>query len=67
MYHVNPETSIDACMRLMTSRHVRHLPVVAREGVVGMISMGDLLDWMINSYEQTIHHLENYIMGTYPA
>ena len=67
VYYVNPETSIAACMRLMTSHHVRHLPVVAGDGVVGMISMGDLLGWIINSHEQTIHHLENYIKGTYPA
>jgi CBS domain-containing protein len=67
VYYVNPETSVDECMRLMTSHHVRHLPVVAGEGVVGMISMGDLLNWIINSHEQTIHHLESYINGAYPA
>ncbi len=67
VYYVNPETSIDQCMRLMTSHHVRHLPVVAGERVTGMISMGDLVNWIIHSHEQTIHHLESYINGTYPA
>ena len=67
VYYVNPETSIDECMRLMTSHHVRHLPVLAGERVTGMISMDDLVNWIINSHEQTIHHLEGYINGTYPA
>ena len=65
--YVNPETNIDECMRLMTSRLVRHLPVLEGESVVGMISMGDLVNWTINSHEQTIHQLESYINGTYPA
>jgi CBS domain-containing protein len=45
VYYVNPETSIEECMRLMTAHHVRHLPVVAGERVVGMISIGDLVNW----------------------
>ena len=65
--YVTPETNIDECMRLMTSRLVRHLPVLEGENVVGMISMRDLMKWIINSHEQTIHQLENYISGTYPA
>ena len=67
VFYVNPETSIDECMRLMTSRLVRHLPVLEGESVVGMISMGDLVNWIINSHEQTIHQLESYIGGTYPV
>lgn len=67
VFYVNPETSIDECMRLMTSRLVRHLPVLEGESVVGMISMGDLVHWIINSHEQTIHQLESYIGGTYPV
>ena len=65
--YVNPETCIDECMRTMTSHLVRHLPVVEGESVVGMISMGDLVSWIINSHEQTIHQLHSYISGTYPA
>ena len=65
--YVNPETSIDECMRIMTSHLVRHLPVVEGESVVGMLSMGDLVNWIINSHEKTIHQLEGYIGGTYPG
>jgi CBS domain-containing protein len=67
VFYVHPETSIEECMCLMTSRLVRHLPVLEGEKVVGMISMGDLMKWIINSHEQTIHQLENYIAGTYPG
>ena len=65
--YVNPDTSIDECMRLMTSRRVRHLPVLEGKTVIGMVSMGDLLKWIIDSHEQTIHHLESYIVGRYPG
>ena len=64
---VTPNQSIDECMRLMTSRRVRHLPVLEGENVVGIVSMGDLVNWIIASHEQTIQHLQNYIAGTYPG
>jgi CBS domain-containing protein len=64
---VTPSQSIDDCMRLMTSRRVRHLPVLEGENVVGIVSMGDLVNWIIASHEQTIQHLQNYIAGAYPG
>jgi CBS domain-containing protein len=64
---VRPSQSIDDCMRLMTSRRVRHLPVLEGENVVGIVSMGDLVSWIIASHEQTIQHLQNYIAGSYPG
>jgi CBS domain-containing protein len=64
---VTPEHTIDDCMRLMTTRRIRHLPVLEGESVVGMLSIGDLVSWIISSYEHTIHHLQSYINGSYPA
>jgi CBS domain-containing protein len=64
---IAPDQSIDECLRIMSNRHVRHLPVLDGERVVGMISMGDLVNWMIQSHEQTIHQLQSYIKGDYPA
>ncbi len=65
--YVKPQQSVDECMRLMTSRRVRHLPVLQGENVVGVVSIGDLLNWVITSHEQTIHHLQSYIRGDYPT
>jgi len=67
VFYVAPETTIDESMRVMASHQVRHLPVLEDDRVVGMVSMGDLVKWIISSREQTILQLENYIGGTYPA
>ena len=65
--YVTPEKTIDHCMRLMTGRRVRHLPVLEGDNVIGMVSIGDLVNWIISSQEHTIHHLHNYIAGNYPV
>jgi CBS domain-containing protein len=59
--------NVDECMRLMVENRVRHLPVVDREAVVGVISIGDLVNWTIRRQEEEIHHLHHYIAGSYPA
>ncbi len=61
---IRPEQSIDECMALMTSKHVRHLPVLDHEKLLGMISIGDVVKAIIAEHEFTIKQLENYITGT---
>lgn len=65
--YVTPEQSVSECMRLMSSRRVRHLPVMEGDKVTGMVSIGDLVNFVITSQDQTIKHLTGYIMGTYPG
>jgi len=64
---VTPEKTVADSMRLMTNRRVRHLPVLEGDTVIGMLSIGDLVNWVITSQQQTIRHLHNYIAGNYPA
>lgn len=58
---VNPDASVQDCMRLMTERRVRHLPVVSAGRVVGVISIGDLVKQVIEDQRHTIEQLEDYI------
>jgi CBS domain-containing protein len=62
---VQPDTSIADCMRLMSEHHIRHLPVLAEGKMAGIISVGDLVDWIISAQSATIEQLHGYITGRY--
>ena len=64
---VEPQSTIEECMRLMTEHRIRHLPVLDGETVVGIISIGDLVNWIISAQDMAISQMEDYICGKYPG
>ena len=60
---VTADDSVEECMRLMTEHRVRHLPVVEGANVVGIVSIGDLVNWIISTQSAAIEQMEQYIAG----
>jgi CBS domain-containing protein len=61
---VTPDTSIDECMRLMTGKLIRHLPVVEEDRLLGIISIGDVVKYIIDEQKFIIENMEHYITGS---
>jgi len=61
---ISPKHTVGECMRIMSKNRIRHLPVLDNGRVMGIITIGDLVNWIITEQEKTIQHLESYISGT---
>lgn len=64
MYTVTTDTSVEQCMALMEAHHIRHLPVVENDQLVGMVSIRDVMSAVLENRESEIKGLENYILAS---
>ena len=59
--------SVEACLEIMTKNHVRHLPVMDGDSLTGLVSIGDLVNWIILAQSNAIEDLHRFVTGAYPA
>jgi len=62
---VRPQHTVDECMRIITESRIRHLPVLDEERLVGIVSIGDVVNWIMSAQDHTIQQLQNYVTGKY--
>ncbi|HWD20187.1 MAG TPA: CBS domain-containing protein [Verrucomicrobiae bacterium] len=60
---IGPEATVDEALRMMTEKRIRHLPVVDGVELVGLISIGDMVNWIISAQDATIDQMESYLLG----
>jgi CBS domain-containing protein len=63
VFSVGPTHTVDDCMRIITNKRIRHLPVVQGEKILGLVSIGDLVRSVISTQGETIQYLQEYIVG----
>lgn len=63
VFTVSPDMNIGDCMTLFSKKHIRHLPVMSHQRVIGMLSIGDIVTAIIQAQDQQIKYLEAYITG----
>src|SRR5947208_8386685 len=63
VFSVGPDYTVDDCMRIVTTKRIRHLPVVQGEKLIGVVSIGDLVRRVISTQGETIQYLQEYIVG----
>jgi CBS domain-containing protein len=61
--HAQPDHTVDDCIRIVTIKRIRHLPVVQGEKVIGVVSIGDLVQTVISTQDETSQYLQEYIVG----
>jgi CBS domain-containing protein len=64
---IEMDHSIEDCMEIMTDKRVRHLPVIQGGQLVGLVSIGDLVKWIISAQSAALDQMEQYISGSYPG
>lgn len=64
---VAPTESVTECMAIMTRNRIRHLPVIEKDRILGVVSIGDIVKWIVSEQEQIIEQLHNYISAGYPS
>jgi CBS domain-containing protein len=62
---ISPREPVENCLRMMTDKRIRHLPVLEGDTIRGIVSIGDLVKWVIATQSAAIQHLEMYISGGY--
>ena len=65
VFYIYPQKNINDCMAMMTAKRIRHVPVIEDNQVVGIVTIGDVVNQIISEQEVTINHLENYITGSH--
>ena len=65
VFYINPQDTLQECMALMTAKHIRHLPVLKNDQLVGVVTLGDVVKQIISDQKFVIRELEKYISGGY--